>query len=56
MAYRRSVEWRPLWPYTWVRLAYTKLSLLALDDEFDRALAKAARLGPWRIDVNQPLA
>ncbi len=52
-AYRQALELRPLWPYTWARLAYTKLRLLQIDDEFEHALRQAVELGPWRIAVNK---
>jgi len=55
-AYRQALELRPLWPYTWTRLAYIKLRLLQLDDEFEAALRHAAELGPWRPAVNKTVA
>ena len=55
-AYRRTLELRPLWPYTWARLAYVKLRLLQIDDEFDEALRQAVALGPWRVNVNKTVA
>lgn len=55
-AYRRSVQARPLWPYTRVQLAYAKLRLLEFDDEFYQQLAQARRLAPWRVRVHAPLA
>ncbi|MBV1790206.1 hypothetical protein KQ940_19295 [Marinobacterium sp. D7] len=54
--YRASVEARPLWPHTWVQLAFVKLRLLEFDDEFDRALVQAFTLGPWRMNVQAQLA
>lgn len=55
-AYRKALDLRPLWPYTWARLAYIKLRLLQIDDEFDEALRQAAALGPWRSGVNRTLS
>jgi hypothetical protein len=55
-AYREAVSVRPLWPYTWARLAHTKLYLLEIDDEFSHAFNQAFSLGPWRIGVNRELA
>ena len=55
-AYRQSVETRPLWPYTWVSLAYTKMRLLQIDDEFSVALHRSVELGPWRIKSNKRVA
>ncbi|GGC06628.1 hypothetical protein GCM10011352_36060 [Marinobacterium zhoushanense] len=54
--YRASVKARPLWPHTWMQLAFIKLRLLQFDDEFDRALAQASELGPWRMNVQAQLA
>lgn len=55
-AYRQSVVLRPLWPYTWGSLAYTKMRLLQIDAEFSEALRNAVRLGPWRLRSNQQVA
>lgn len=55
-AYRAAVVARPSWPYTWARLAHSKLYLQELDDEFAQALSQAFQLGPWRIAVNRELA
>jgi hypothetical protein len=55
-AYRDAVSVRPLWPYSWARLAHTKLYLLEIDEEFSHAFAQAFSLGPWRIGVNRELA
>jgi len=54
-AYQASVVARPTWPYTWARLAHTKLLLQQIDSEFDEALNRAFELGPWRIGVNREL-
>ncbi|VVP27788.1 hypothetical protein PS900_04195 [Pseudomonas fluorescens] len=55
-AYRASVIARPTWPYTWARLAHTKVYLQEFDNEFDNALATAFELGSWRVGVNRELA
>lgn len=55
-AYRAAVAARPDWPFTQVRLLHAKLYLLQFDAEFDRTFARAAALGPWRIEVNRELA
>ncbi|MFC5694235.1 hypothetical protein ACFPU0_01530 [Pseudomonas sp. GCM10022186] len=55
-AYRAATGARPTWPYTWARLAHSKLYLQEFDDEFDRAMVQAFQLGPWRIGVNRELA
>lgn len=55
-AYRAAVAARPLWPYTWVRLAQAKLSLGEADAEFRDALRRASELGPWRPGVNRGIS
>lgn len=55
-AYRRSIEARPLWPFTHVQLAYAKLRLLEFDTEFHHHLAEARRLAPGRVRVHASLA
>lgn len=55
-AFRAALAARPHWPEHWTALAWTKLQLLEFDDEFHQALAKAQRLGPWRIGINRSLA
>jgi len=55
-AFRAASEARPTWPNNWVALAYTKLYLRELDDEFIHALQQAQAFGPNRIDVNRSLA
>lgn len=52
---RTAASQRPTWPYVWADLAYTKLMLLELDDEFTRALQQAQHFGPWRIQINRKL-
>ncbi|PHS73120.1 MAG: hypothetical protein COB22_02305 [Cycloclasticus sp.] len=56
IAYRQAVALRPQWPYTWVSLAYTKLRLLQIDEEFMHALNTAAKYSPWRIKSNKRVA
>lgn len=55
-AYRIAIELRPFWPYTWARLAVTKMKLLEFDEEFDLALRNSITYGPWRSDVNYLIA
>jgi len=55
-AYRTSVALRPTWPYTWSKLAHSKLALLEFDAEFAHALRQATLLGPTRIGVRYELA
>ncbi|MFV3384128.1 hypothetical protein ACNFCJ_01485 [Pseudomonas sp. NY15364] len=55
-AYREAVLARPVWPYTWSRLAHAKLYQQAFDDEFAMAFEQAFQLGPWRNGVNSELA
>jgi tetratricopeptide (TPR) repeat protein len=54
--YRRAAALRPSWPYTWVNIAQTKLSLAEIDQEFARALGRAAELGPWEPEVQLAVA
>lgn len=44
--YRHSVTLRPVWPYSWVKLALVKYRLGQIDDEFYEALHNAENLGP----------
>lgn len=55
-AYRRAVEIRPDWPYSWVQLATIKLRMLEFDEEFDAALSRSFETGPWLIAINSRLA
>lgn len=52
-AYQAAIAARPLWPYTWARLALAKLSLAETDASFAEALRRAHGLGPWRAGINQ---
>jgi hypothetical protein len=54
-AYRASLSVRPTWPFTWARLAHSKLYLQEFDDEFSAALSQAFAFGPWQIAVNREL-
>lgn len=55
-AYRAAVAVRPTWPYSWARLAHTKLYQQDFDGEFADALNQAFQRGPWRVRVNSELA
>ncbi len=55
-AYRASLEVRPTWPYTWAKVAQSKLFLQEFDAEFAHALAQAFAMGPTRIVINRELA
>ena len=55
-AYRASLAVRPTWPFTWARLAHSKLYLQEFDAEFAAALKQAFVLGPWQIEVNRELS
>jgi len=55
-AYRTSIELKPQWPYTVIKLAYVKLRLNQVDAEFNQALKTAFNNGPWRIDINKRIA
>lgn len=49
--YRDSIALRPDWPYAHAALAYALLRLGNHDQEMERALTDAARLGPWEPQV-----
>lgn len=55
-ALRQSTRVRPAWPATWADLAKVKLQQNEVDGELFAALEHALYLGPWRIDVTQPVA
>ncbi len=54
--FRRALVLRPSSAYTWASAALLELRLGELDDEFSRAAARAARLGPWEPEVQLILA
>lgn len=55
-AFRQSVEVRPAWPWSWLRLAYAKQGLQQMDDEFDLAIHRASELGAGRVEMDSDLA
>lgn len=55
-AFNESLGIRTTWPWTWLRVAYTKRALQEIDEEFGLAMAEAARLGQGRIEVSEGLA
>lgn len=55
-AFRKSVDARPVWPWSWLRLAYAKHGLQQLDDEFDLALRRANELGAGRVELDSDIA
>ncbi|MEH6387418.1 hypothetical protein [Pseudomonas profundi] len=55
-AFRESVEARPAWPWSWLRLAYAKQGLHQLDDEFDLAMRRTNELGAGRPELDGDLA
>lgn len=55
-AFRGASAAQPNWPDHWSAIAYNKLHLMEIDDEFGHALAQAHKLGPARIQVNRRLA
>jgi len=52
-AYRRSLQVRPAWPYTWLDLATAKARANEFDDEFQNAFAAAQRFGPWEEQIQR---
>lgn len=55
-AFRQSVEARPVWPWTWLRLAYAKQALHQMDDEYDLAMRRTNELGAGRMELDSDLA
>ncbi len=53
---RQSLARRPTSPYTWANIAVVKSRLGEFDEELFRAIANAARLGPWEPGVQFALA
>lgn len=54
--YRKAVELRPQWPYTWSGIALLKFRMDELDQEFHSALRNAMELGPWEPRVQKIIA
>ena len=54
--FRRAARLRPMWPYTWSAIGRLKLRLDQLDEEFDTAVERAVRLGPWEPEVQLAMA
>jgi len=54
--FQRSLARRPTSPYTWANIAVVKSRLGVIDEELSRAIANAARLGPWEPEVQFALA
>ena len=53
---RQALVRRPGSPYTWSNIALLKSRLGEIDAEFERALAHAAKFGPWEPGVQLALA
>lgn len=53
--YRQSIKLRPTWPYPHAGLAYALYRAGGHDAEVERALAEAARLGPWEPAVMEAI-
>lgn len=54
--YRKATQERPNWPYSWASLALMKASVRQFDTEFEDAIIKAVKLGPWENSVNISVA
>ena len=54
--YRKAVELRPQWPYTWSGIALLKFRMNEFDQEFYLALRNAMELGPWEPRVQSIIA
>lgn len=50
--HKKAAMLRPLWPDSWAEMANLKLRLNEVDDELDRFLAHADRLGPYMQRVH----
>lgn len=56
MAFERSLEARPDWPWTWVRMVYAKWQLGEVDASFSHALERAIDTGGGHHEVDRELA
>ncbi|GGK05565.1 hypothetical protein [Pseudomonas matsuisoli] len=56
LSFSESLEARPSWPWTWVRMVYAKLQLEEVDDEFSNALLRADQTGGGYQEVDRELA
>ena len=54
--YRKAVQLRPVWPYTWIDLALVKYRLGERDKEFYDAWHRGVELGPFEPGVQQVAA
>lgn len=54
--YRKAVQLRPQWPYTWSGIALLKYKMSEFDQEFQLALNNATELGPWEPKVQEIIA
>ncbi len=54
--YRKAVELRPQWPYTWSGIVLLKYKMSEFDQEFQLALNNATELGPWEPNVQKIIA
>jgi tetratricopeptide (TPR) repeat protein len=54
--YRKAVELRPQWPYTWSSIALLKYKMSEFDQELRLALINATELGPWEPNVQKIVA
>ncbi|MAY43403.1 MULTISPECIES: hypothetical protein [unclassified Neptuniibacter] len=52
----RAIELRPNWPYSWANLVLMKSYLKEFDDDYDKALSRAVRYGPWEQSVHLTLS
>jgi hypothetical protein len=56
MAFDESLEARPDWPWTWVRMVYAKLQLKEVDDQLSQALRRAIDTGGGHHEIDKDLA
>lgn len=51
-SFRKAAELRPRWPYSQANIALIKSALDQYDQEFEQAIERATRFGPWENAVN----
>jgi hypothetical protein len=54
--FERALSLRPTSPYTWADVAEVKYLQGSTDATFERALVRAAQLGPWEPEVQRTVA
>lgn len=52
---RRSLQFRPSWPYLWEEMALSKAGLKEFDDELTGSFERAIKLGLWEQSIMNDL-